>query len=159
MDRMIDFEYSGRPYTAFCPAAAVFDIYEKYGVCSNIAQQTKFYERTREGWDACCWLLAEFARWGEIARRKRGEEPRPMLTVDELLLAPATEADRLQELVMATLTAGFRRDIASKDEDDEVDLVLQNMEDSEKKEPPQGSYGPLTSRRQPMSLATPRAMR
>lgn len=159
MDRMIDFEYSGRPYTAYCPAAAVFDIYEKYGFCDDFAQHTKFSELTREGWDACCWLLAEFARWGEIARRKRGEDPRPMLTVDELLLAPVSEARRLQSVVMETLTAGFRRNVPSIGDDDEVDLVLQSMEDSEKKDPPQGSCGRLTSLRQPITLAMPQKPR
>lgn len=155
MDRLINFEFSGRPYTAYCPAAAVFDIYEKYGVCSNIVEQTGFGEDTRDGWDACCWLLAEFCRWGEIWRRKEGQEPRPMLSVDELLLAAPVDMPRLRLVVMDTLSAGFRRDVPSEEEE-EVDLVLQQLEAAEKKAPPQGRFALLTLLRRPVSFGTGR---
>lgn len=150
MDRLVNFDFSGRTYTAYCPAAAVFDIYEKWGVCSNIVETTGFCEDTRDGWDACCWMLAEFCRWGEIWRRKAGQDSQPMVTVDELLLASPVDMIRLRQVVMDTLAAGFRRDIPDEGED-EVDLVLQQLEAAEKKAPPQGRSGRLTWLRRPVS--------
>lgn len=157
MDRLVNFEFSGRPYTAYCPAAAVFDIYEKWGVVSDIAKTTKFYEDSRDGWDACCWLLAEFCRWGEIYRRRQNEDPRPMLTLDELLLASPVDMPALRKVVWDTLNAAFRREVPSEEEQ-EVDLVLQQLEESEKKAPPQGRFGRLTWLRRPVSLGTGRRM-
>ncbi len=155
MDRLVNFDFSGRPYTAYCPAAAVFDIYEKWGVCSNIVETTGFFEDTRDGWDACCWLLAEFCRWGEILRRKAGHDPRPMLSVDELLLASPVDMPRLRLVVMDTLAAGFRREISDEGEN-EVDLVLQELEAAEKKAPPQGRFARLTWLRRPVFSGTGR---
>lgn len=146
MDRVIKFEYNGRPFEAYCPAAAVFDIYEKFGQTGDILGTTRCMENDREGWDNCCWLLAELARWGELLRRQRGEDPRPMLTVSEVQLAPPADMARLREVVLECISAGFRRDIP-KDEEEEVDLVLARLEESEKKAPPAGSLARLISRR------------
>ena len=141
--RSIPFEYNGRPFEAYCPAAAIFDIYEHFGAVGPVAEISHFDENTREGWAAACWILAEFARWGELHRRWLGEEPRDMLTVAELTLAPPVEVPRLKLLIMETLAASFRREIPD-DEDEERDLVLEELDGAQKKTPPAGSFGRTT---------------
>ena len=144
MNRVIDFEYNGRPFEAFCPAAAIFDIYEHWGKVGPVTEITGFDQDTREGFDACCWLLAEFCRWGELRRRWLGEAPRDMLTVAELTLAPPTELPRMRLTVMGALAEAFRRDIPDP-EKEETDLVLQELDNAQKKTPPAGSFGHTTS--------------
>ena len=140
MDRIVKFEYNGRPYEAYCPAAAIFDIYEHWDKTGPVAEITGFDAPTRVGWEATCWLLAEFCRWGELRRRWLGEEPRGMLTVAELTLAPPVETPRLRLIVMQTLAEAFRREIPDEEED-EKDLVLQELDGAQKKTPPAGSFG------------------
>jgi hypothetical protein len=141
MNRAIEFEYNGRSYEAYCPAAALFDIYDHFGGVAPVPELTHFEDMTREGWDAACWLMAELCRWGELRRRHMGETPRDMLTVAELSLAPAADVPRIRVTIAAAVAAGFRRDIPDEEED-ETDLVLQELEGAQKKTPPAGSYGP-----------------
>lgn len=149
-DRVIEFEFDGRTWWAYCPAAALFDIYDHFndGEVGDIVDITGFDRHTRDGWDAACWLLAEFCRWGELSRRSRGESPLPMLTISQAQQASAPESNRLREVVTETIIAGLRRDIPEP-EKNEVDLVLQEIEESRKKEPPRGLLGHLISRRVP----------
>lgn len=139
MDRVINIDYNGRPLEAYCPAAAIFDIYEKFGQVGNVAEISHFDENTRDGWNACCWILAELCRWGELRRRHLGEEPRDMVTVSELLLAPPADVPRLRLAAMQAIEAGFRRDIP--DEARERDLVLEEIQAAQKKTPPAGGFG------------------
>jgi len=141
MKRIIEFEYNGRTYEAYCPAAALFDIYDHFGQVGPVAEITGFEDQTREGWDACCWLLAELCRWGELRRRHMGETPRDMLTVAALKLAPPVDVPRIRLTVMEAVAAGFRRDIPDE-EPEETDLVLQELEGAQKKTPPAGSFAP-----------------
>lgn len=149
-DRVIEFEYDGRTWWAYCPAAAIFDIYDHFngGDVGDLVEITGFDRQTREGWDAVCWLLAEFCRWGELYRRNLGELPEPMMTIARVAVASAPDSNRLREVVMETILAGLRRDIPDPEED-EVDLVLREIEESRKKEPPRGLLGRLISRRAP----------
>lgn len=149
-DRVIEFEYDGRTWWAYCPAAAIFDIYDHFngGDVGDIVEITGFDKQTRDGWDAVCWLLAEFCRWGELYRRSIGELPEPMLTIARVAVASAPDSNRLRDIVTETIIAGLRRDIPEP-EDDEVDLILQEIEESRKKEPPRGLLGRLISRRAP----------
>lgn len=150
-NRTVDFDFAGRMRTAYCPAAAVFDIYDHFpGANGDIVGATGYLEPTRDGWDAACWLLAEFCRWGEILRRQRGEAPQPLLTVSELAVADVAEASRLRDVVSQTLRLAFVR-FDPDPEPDEVDLVLQEIEAERKKAPPRGLLGRLTSRRRPGS--------
>lgn len=146
MDRVIEFEYDGRPYEAYCPAAALFDMYEHFGAVGPVSEVTKFDEDTRAGWDACCWLLAELCRWGELRRRYLGETPRDMLTVKDLTLAPPADVPRLRLVVLEAVAAGFRRDIPDE-EAEERDLILEELDGAQKKTPPAGGFGLSFSRR------------
>lgn len=141
MTRVIDFDYNGRHYEAYCPAAALFDIYEHFEAVGPVTEITGCDKDTREGWDACCWLLAELCRW------QLGEEPRDMLTLAELRLAPAADMPRIRVTVLAAVAAGFRRDIPDEEaEEKERDLVLEELEGAQKKTPPAGRIGPSTWR-------------
>ena len=143
MQRIIPFEFNGRQYEAYCPAAAIFDIYEHFGQVGPIAEITGFDQNTRAGLDACCWILAELCRWGELRRRHLGETPRDMLTVADLKLALSVDVPRMRLTVMEAVAAGFRRDIPDE-EAEERDLVLEELEGAQKKTPPAGSFGPNT---------------
>lgn len=143
MERIIPFEFNGRTYEAYCPAAAIFDIYEHFGQVGPVVEITGFDQPTREGFDACCWLLAEFCRWGELRRRHLGETPRDMLTLAALQLAAPVDMPRMRMTVQDALEAGFRRDIPDE-EDEERDLVLEELEGAQKKTPPAGSFGQST---------------
>lgn len=155
MNRLIEFEFNGRTLTAYCPAAAIYDIYEKFGTSDDIAEASHFLDPTRDGWDACCWILAEFCRWGELWRRQMGEDAQPMVSVSELQMAPPEDSVRFRELITQTISAGLRRDVPGKGEDGETDLVLQRIE-AQKKSPPRGRFGLATLRRRPSSSGSRR---
>jgi len=147
-DRIVEFEYEGESFWAYCPAAATYDIYEHFGASGSIEEISGYLERTRDGWDACCWILAEFCRWGEIMRRQQGFERRPLMTVGRLQLADAWTSERLRETVTETIRAGFERFVSSP-EPDEVNLVLLELDKERKKAPPRGIFGRIISRRAP----------
>lgn len=145
MDRVIQFEFNGRPYEAYCPAAALFDIYEHFGKVGALDEISGFQEPTREGWDACCWILAELCRWGELRRRYLGETPRDMLTLKELTLAAPADVPALRIAALEAVAAGFRREIPDE-EPEERDMVLEELEGAQKKTPPAGGFGLSTWR-------------
>lgn len=148
-DRTVEFEFGDRMLTAYCPAAAVFDIYEHFpGAADNIVKATGYLEPTRDGWDAACWLLAELCRWGELKRRQQGCLPEPMATITDFTLAEAADSARLREVVSEALKLAFLRFVPD-DEPDEVDLVLQELEAVRKKVPPRGLFGRISSRHAP----------
>ena len=130
----IDFEFNGTTYALSFTAEALFTVYDKFGYSSDIFDATKAMEPTAEGWKNCCWLAALMASQGELQRRHRGEEARPMLTMEELRTGfMAAESVRLRQAVRDALVQGFQRDVPSHDEDQEVNLVLLEREEAEKK--------------------------
>lgn len=133
MGRAVTFTYGGREHCAFCPAAAVFEIYERYEVHKSILEDTGCTERTRKGWETACELLAILCRWGELWRRQLGEEPRDILTAAELRLASVTEYAALRRVLAQALVLGFKREVEDDDASDEVDLVLQELDEKQKK--------------------------
>lgn len=130
----IDFEFNGNTYALSFTAEALFTIYDKFGYTSDILGTTHVLEPTLEGWKNCCWLAALMASQGELQRRNRGEDPRKMLTLEELRTGfMAADSVRLRQAVRAALTQGFHRDVPSPDADEEVNLVLLEREEAEKK--------------------------
>ena len=130
----IDFEFNGNTYALSFTAEALFTVYDKFGYTSNILDTTKVLEPTQEGWKNCCWLAALMASEGELQRRRRGEEPRKMLSMEELRSGfMAAESNKLRLAVRQALEQGFERDVPPPDEDEEVDLVLQTREEEAKK--------------------------
>lgn len=131
----IDFEFNGKTYALSFTAEALFTVYDKFGYSSDIFDVTQAMEPTAEGWKNCCWLAALMASQGELQRRHQGQDPRPMLTMEELRTGfMAAESVRLRQAVRDALVQGFERDIPSADEEEEVNLVLREREEAEKKE-------------------------
>ena len=128
------FEFNGTTYAFSFTAKALFDVYDKFGCGSDILESTNILKPTAEGWSNCCWLAALMASEGELQRRRRGEEPRKMLSMEELRSGfMAAESNKLRLAVRQALEQGFERDVPSPTEDEEVDLVLQSREEEAKK--------------------------
>lgn len=130
----IDFNFNGNTYALSFTAKALFDVYDKFGCGSDILESTQILKPTAEGWKNCCWLAALMASEGELQRRRRGEAPQPMLTMEELRSGfMAADSNRLRLAVKDALEQGFQRDVPSPSEEEEVDLVLQAREEAAKK--------------------------
>lgn len=130
----IDFEFNGTVYALSFTAEALFTVYDKFGRTADILGSTKALEPSVEGWRNCCWLAALMASQGELQRRHRGEDPQRMVTMEELRTGfMAADSLRLRQAVRDALEQGFQRDVPSQDEDEEVNLVLLEREEAEKK--------------------------
>ncbi len=130
----IDFDFDGNTYALSFTAEALFTVYDKFGCTADILGTTHILEPTVEGWKNCCWLAALMASQGELQRRHRGEDAQRMLTMEELRTGfMAAENTRLRLAVRQALEQGFERDVPSPDEDEEVNLVLLEREEAEKK--------------------------
>ena len=130
----IDFEFNGTTYALSFTAEALFAVYDKFGYTSDILGSTKIMEPTQEGWRNLCWIAALMASQGELQRRSWGHDPRPMITVEQLRTGfMAADSVRLREAVRDAFAQGFQRDVPSSDDDEEVNLVLLEREEAEKK--------------------------
>lgn len=142
----IDFELNGDVYALSFTTEALFTVYDKFGYTSDILGTTKALEPSVEGWKNCCWLAALMASQGELQRRYLGHEPRKMITVEDLRLSvmPA-DANRLRQAVRDAMEQGFQRDIPDQDPVEEVNLVLMEREEAEKKSAAAAIYAFITS--------------
>ena len=130
----IDFEFNGEIYALSFTAEALFTVYDKFGYTSDILGTTKVMESSAEGWKNLCWLAALMASQGELQRRLRGEDARRMITMEELRTGlMAVDALRLRQAVREAMEQSFHRDVPSPDEEQEVNLVLLEREEAEKK--------------------------
>ena len=130
----IDFEFNGNTYALSFTAEALFTVYDKFGYSADILGATKILEPTVEGWKNLCWMAALMASQGELQRRNRGEDPKPMVTMEQLRTGfMAADSLRLRQAVRDALEQGFQRDVPPHDEDQEVNLVLLEREEAEKK--------------------------
>lgn len=130
----IDFDFYGTTYALSFTAEALFTVYDKFGYTSDILGATGALEPTVEGWKNCCWLAALMASQGELQRRHRGEDPQRMITMEELRTGfMAADSIRLRQAVREALEQGFERDVPAPDEEQEVNLVLLEREEAEKK--------------------------
>ena len=145
----IDFEFNNTTYALSFTTEALFTVYDKFGYTSDILGTTKALEPSVEGWKNCCWLAALMASQGELQRRYLGHEPRKMITMEDLRLSvmPA-DAIRLRQAVRDAMEQGFQRDIPDQDPVEEVNLVLMEREEAEKKAGAAAIYAFLSSLRQ-----------
>lgn len=131
--KRIEFEFNGRIYFLAFTAEALFTVYDHFGYTSDILTTTGCLEPTAEGYKNLCWLAALMAAQGELQRRRMGYSNQPMLEAEDLRVnLPPTRAAALQEAVMAALQEGFRRETEA-DADHEVNLILQERDEAEKK--------------------------
>ena len=142
----IDFELNGDVYALSFTTEALFTVYDKFGYTSDVLGTTKALEPSVEGWKNCCWLAALMASQGELQRRYLGHEPRKMITMEDLRLSvmPA-DAIRLRQAVRDAMEQGFQRDIPDQDPVEEVNLVLMEREEAEKKSAAAAIYAFITS--------------
>lgn len=132
--RQTDFEFNGKTWALSFTAEALFRIYDKFGVNDNIVEATKIFEPTEEGFTNLCWLTALLAAQGELQRRLLGEDPREMLTLEQIRTGlPAGDVPRLYNTVRACLEQGFAHEAREDAAEKEVNLVLQAREDAAKK--------------------------
>lgn len=130
----IDFEFNGTTYALSFTAEALFTIYDKFGYTSDILGATKILEPTVEGWKNLCWLAALLASQGELQRRNWGHNAQTMVTMEQLRTGfMAADSIRLRKAVRDALDQGFQRDVPPADADQEVNLVLLEREEAEKK--------------------------
>lgn len=130
----IDFEFNGTTYALSFTAEALFTVYDKFGYTADILGSTKAMEPSVEGWKNLCWLAALMASQGELQRRHLGEDPQRMVTMEELRTGfMAADSLRLRQAVRDALEQGFQRDVPPPDEEQEVNLVLLEREEAEKK--------------------------
>ena len=127
------FEFQGRTYPLSFTAAALFQIYDKYGMDDDILAPTHFMDNTHDGLTATCWLGALLASQGELQRRYMGEDPQPMLSAEELrrFITPA-EITALRTAIHKAAIQGLRRD-NQPDDEAEVDAVLAEKAAAQKK--------------------------
>lgn len=131
--KRIEFEFNGRIYFLAFTAEALFTVYDHFGYTMDILTTTGCLEPTAEGYKNLCWLAALMAAQGELQRRRIGYSDQEMLEAEDLRVnLPPTRAAALQEAVMAALQEGFRRE-TEPDEAREVNLVLQERDEAEKK--------------------------
>ena len=142
----IDFEFNGTVYALSFTAEALFTVYDKFGYTADILVTTKVLEPTLEGWKNCCWLAALMASQGELQRRHMGHDPQKMVTMEELRTGfMAADSLLLKQAVRDALVQGFQRDVPDPDADEEVNLVLLEREEAEKKAGAAALYAFLTS--------------
>ena len=142
----IDFEFNGTIYALSFTAEALFTVYDKFGYTSDILGTTKALELSVEGWKNCCWLAALMAAQGELQRRHQGHDPQKMVAMEELRTGfMAADSIRLRKAVRDALEQGFQRDVPDSDIADEVNLVLLEREEAEKKAGAAALYAFLTS--------------
>ena len=142
----IDFEFNGCTYALSFTAEALFTVYDTFGYTSDILGTTKALEPSVEGWKNCCWLAALMASQGELQRRHRGHDPQRMVTMEELRTGfMAADSIRLRQAVRDALEQGFQREIPDPDADQEVNLVLLEREEAEKKAGAAALYAFLSS--------------
>lgn len=144
----IDFEFNGNTYALSFTAEALFTVYDRFGVTSDILDTTKVLEPSLEGWKNCCWLAALMAAQGELQRRHRGENPQRMITLEELRTGfMAADSIRLRQAVRDAVAQGFQRDVPDANEAEEVNLILLEREEAEKKAGAAALYAFLSSLR------------
>lgn len=143
----IDFEFNGRTYALSFTADALFAVYDKFGVTDDILKTTHVLEPTTEGWKNCCWLAALLASQGELQRRHMGETPQPMLSMEELRSGfMAAESIKLRTAVKAALVQGFSCSVRREEKDKEINLVLQEREETQKKTKARAAFAHSTWR-------------
>lgn len=130
----IDFAFNGRTYALSFTAEALFQVYDRFGACDDILEATHCLEPTAEGWRNCCWLAALMASQGELQRRAQGYDKQPMITAEELRCGVmAADNARLRMAVRRALEQGFHRDVPDPETAQEVNLVLREREEAQKK--------------------------
>lgn len=129
----IEHEYRGKVHALSFTAGALYRIYDKFGYDRDLIRHLEIDQNTLKSWENTCWVYALLAHQGELQRRAAGEEAHPFVQYEELHTgAMPAEVVGLKEAIYEAMAQGWRR-TQPADEDAELDLVLQDIEDAEKK--------------------------
>ena len=131
--KYIEHEFDGVTRRLSFTAGALFKLYDKYGYTGSIVTDLKLTENNSEAWNNLCWLYALMAEQGNLQRRALFMEPQPLISYEQLRTqASPLDIVSIKEAVLSCLQLGFKRDRPA-DPDEEVDEVLMELEQAEKK--------------------------
>ena len=119
------FELNGVTYHLCLNGAALYDIYDKFGIEEPILSHME--GSTRKTYDATCWMLAKLAEQGEIVRRYEGFDKGPFGSEHFFRsnMRPRDEI-RAKKAVGDAVRQGFRREEA--DEEERIDKGLLELQ-------------------------------
>lgn len=154
--KYIEHEFDGVTRRLSFTAGALFKVYEKFGYMTDIVAGLKLSAGGAEdkgpdrieGWNNVCWLYALMAEQGNLQRKALYMDAQPIITYEQLR-TQASPADMLslKQAVYDALALGFKRDNAPTP-DEEVDEVLMEIEEREKKKLALAAFSFLSSLRQ-----------
>ena len=123
--KTIEFKLNGNTYHLVMNAAALFDCYDKFGDKGELLD--RIIGTSRESFDATVWMLVKLCQQGELLRRYQGEDPGPMLTVEEAAktMSPL-DLTSARGAIREAFFSGFDREI--EDEEEEIDLGLVELQ-------------------------------
>ena len=131
--KYIEHEFNGVTRRLSFTAGALFRLYEKFDYTANIVETLKLAENSSEAWDNTCWLYALCAEQGRLQLKALGMEIQPIISYEQLRTqASPADISGIKMAVHEALNLGFKRDLPVSDEE-EVDLVLMELEEAEKK--------------------------
>ncbi len=123
--KTVPFRHKGRTYHLLMNAAALFDIYEKFGSKGFITDHIRGNNRT--ALEAISWMLAKLAEQGELWRRYQGFEGGEMPS-EEMFLMTLLPMDMLEarRAIEQAVHEGFRMEEGP--ERSEVDIGLLELQ-------------------------------
>lgn len=111
-------------YLAFT-GEAMFAIKDEFGGASELLSAMN--ADSREGYVATCKAAAILTEQGELARRHMGYTPADIVDADEIAATSSpSEYMTVKAAIPVAIALGYGREI--KDEDEEVDLVLVELQ-------------------------------
>ena len=121
------FQLEDRIYPMCLNAAALFDIYDKFGDKGSVLDHIEGGDR--KAFYAACWMLAKLCQQGELVARHMGESPMdiPTETDMRLMLGPL-DVIRAKHAIRNTVAIGFGREIVDEGESKRVDLGLLELQ-------------------------------
>lgn len=124
--KIYEFVHEGCTYHLCMNAAAIFDIYERFGYDRSVLDPIQ--EENKEAFDNLCWMLAKLAEQGELVRRWQGHDPEklPSYLMFRAVLAPTDIADA-KMAVMRTYQLAFERELPDEKKK-RVDLGLEELQ-------------------------------
>lgn len=123
--KTVDFELNGKVFPLFWNAAALFAAWDRFGDKGDMMDH--FTGNTEESWNSTVWMIVKLAQQGEAWRRYSGEDPQPMLTVEEVQrTACPMDVIRMRAAIREAYFKAFERETASEEE--EIDLGLLELQ-------------------------------
>ena len=122
--RIVEYEFRGQKYSLCLNAAALYDIYEKFGTEKDILEIVS--GTGAEGFSALCWVLAKLNEQGVAVKRylERSAE-KPLSEVEWKILLSPHDAVLAKEKIAEAVIRAFTRNIP---DDEEIDLGLLELE-------------------------------